>query len=195
MPGQERYEHVLRFWFGDGDANVRVSSEVSARWWKKSDAFDQEIRQQFLAEHEAIHKGQNELWLREPRGRLAYVIVLDQFSRNMFRGTAKMFASDARALAAALSGIEAGDHTKLGPDERAFLYMPLMHSESLAMQNKCVELFGLDHDEGAASSVAFAVQHRDIIARFGRFPHRNEVLVRVSTPEEEAFLRQPGSSF
>jgi uncharacterized protein (DUF924 family) len=173
-------DDLLAFWFAD-----------PARWWKKDPAFDAEIRDRFLALHDAIDRGEHEGWLDTPRGALAYVIALDQFSRNMFRGDAKSFASDARARAAARRAVDRGDDAALSNDERSFLYMPLMHSEDIADQDRCCALF----TKGGSDQVKYAEMHRNIIRRFGRFPHRNAVLGRASTPEEEEFLKQPGSSF
>jgi uncharacterized protein (DUF924 family) len=173
-------EGVLAFWLAD-----------SARWWKKDPAFDAEVRNRFLALHEAIDRGEREDWLETPRGALAYVIVLDQFSRNMFRGSARSFASDARARAGARRAVERGDDRALSVDERTFLYMPFMHSENLADQDRACALFAAARPDQAR----YAELHRDIIRRFARFPHRNAVLGRTSTPEEEEFLKQPGSSF
>ena len=191
-------EHVLSFWFGDPDAAGGMADQ-NRRWWRKDPAFDAEIRERFAADHAAIEADQCEAWLEDPRGLLAYVIVLDQFSRNMFRDTPAMFASDARALAAAKRGVAAGMDAALSREMRAFLYMPFMHSESLADQDTCVELFaraaadaGAPADDGEKR---YAERHRAIIARFGRFPHRNAILGRPSTPEEVEFLAQPGSGF
>jgi uncharacterized protein (DUF924 family) len=198
----EAYEKVLQFWLGELDADGLASSDTSPRWWKKSPAFDEEIRNAFAEEHRAIMAGEREAWLDKPRSRLAYVIVLDQFSRNMFRDTPAMFASDERAREATRSGIARGHDSALAVDERVFLYMPLMHGETLADQDACVALFD-QLAEGAEGRVAArlagnqkaARAHRAIIAKWGRFPHRNRVLGRASTPEEVAFLEQPGSSF
>ena len=196
------YEKVLSFWFGELDEHGAPTAETSARWFKKDAGFDQTIRDRFQALHAAVHAGEREDWLGSARGRLAYVIVLDQFSRNMYRDTPAMFASDPRALAAALAGIDAGDDRELRAAERAFFYMPLMHSEDLAVQDRCVSVFTAWRDsvEGdarkrAANSIDYAEKHRVIVRRFGRFPHRNAILGRPSTPEELEFLSQPGSSF
>jgi uncharacterized protein (DUF924 family) len=183
-------EEVLGFWFGAPDAQGRADKAHAARWWRKDPAFDAEVRTRFGALHEAVMRSGREVWLSSPRGRLAYVIVLDQLSRNMFRDSARAFAGDARALDAALAGLAAGDDQALGPDERSFLYMPLVHSERLDLQERAVALFA-----GEPGTQKFAEQHRDIIRRFGRFPHRNALLGRPSTPDELAFLKQPGSSF
>lgn len=193
---------VLDFWFGTLDASGRAAPAAAKRWWMKSAAFDREIRETFGAEHVSIVAGEREAWLATPRGRLAYVVVLDQFSRNMFRDTAGAFAHDAQALRAALDGIERGDDGVLAFDERTFLYMPLMHSEDLRHQDRCVRLFTGWRDalageprERVDGSLDFARRHRDLVARFGRFPHRNAALGRTSTPEETEFLKQPGSGF
>ena len=174
-------DEVLAFWFAD-----------KARWWKKDPAFDAEVKERFGALHEAVTRGEHEAWRATARGALAYVIVLDQFPRNMFRGTPRAFASDDQARRATVAAIEAGFDAALTPDERAFLYMPLMHSESVDDQHRCVELFTKN---GPADNIDYAVRHRDIVVRFGRFPHRNEILGRDSTAEEIEFLKQPGSSF
>ncbi len=195
------FETVLSFWLGDVDPSGYASEEASARWWTKSDAFDREIRERFEATRRTLCDGACEHWLDSPRGRVAYVIVLDQLSRNMFRGTPEMYTEDARALRATLTGLEAGCDAELGFHERYFLYMPLMHAEDADLQRRCVELFeGMkasfpDRAEQLDHTIGYAVRHRDIVVRFGRFPHRNEILGRESTPEEIAFLQEPGSSF
>ncbi len=174
-------DDVLAFWMADPEA-----------WWKKDPAFDAEIRRRFLEVHAAVARGEHEAWRATPRGALAYVIVLDQFSRNMFRGTPESFAYDAQALAAARAAIDQGFDQQLPTDERIWFYLPLEHSEDLADQERCVALF---QTVGNAYYLQFAEAHRDIIRRFGRFPHRNSLLGRPSTPEEIEFLKQPGSSF
>ena len=176
------HEAVLGFWFGLDPQ----------RWWTKDAAFDRDVRERFAGEHAAVLRGERDGWLATPRGRLAYVIVLDQLSRNMFRDTPRAFAADDRALDAAAGGIARGHDRDLPPGERGFLYMPYMHSELLPVQERCCELFA---SLGDAEQLDYARRHRDIVARFGRFPHRNAILGRPSTPEELAFLTQPGSSF
>lgn len=196
-------EAVLDFWFGALDAEGRADEKHQQRWWSKDPALDAAIRDRFLPLHTAILRGEREAWLAEQPRRLAYVVVLDQFSRNMFRGTPAMFSGDERALSAALGGIEQRWDKALPLDERAALYLPLMHSERLDMQQRCIQLYAnqaaeLPEGEARASienRLAYAVQHRDIVQRFGRFPHRNEVLGRASSAAELEFLRQPGSSF
>ena len=172
-------DDVLAFWFAHPD-----------RWWKKDPAFDAEIRDRFLGLHDAIQRNEREDWLETPRGALAYVVVLDQFSRNMFRDSARMFETDARALAAARRALDGALDRDLSRDERMFLCMPFMHSEDIADQDRCVRLFA-----SLQEWLPYAEQHRDIIRRFGRFPHRNALLGRKSTSEEVEFLKQRGSSF
>jgi uncharacterized protein (DUF924 family) len=195
-------ERVLRFWFGTTDEDGMSAAEVAARWFGKEASFDGAIREQFGGEHAAAMRGERDRWLASARGRLAYLIVLDQMSRNMFRDTPRMFASDERALAAAMQGIDLGVDRKLAGDLRAFCYLPLMHSERIEVQQRCVDLFHsfTEESEGRvrermAHSLGYAIAHRDIVAKWGRFPHRNALLGRESTPEEKAFLEQPGSSF
>jgi uncharacterized protein (DUF924 family) len=196
------YDRILEFWLGELDSDGLADAAHSAFWWKKDDAFDREIERRFGAEHRAIVAGERESWLADPRGRLAYVIALDQFSRNMFRGTPAMFAADSQALRVAMDGIDRAEDRKFAVDECVFLYMPLMHAEDLAIQERCVALFSglVDRHQGAArqrvaNNVRFAQAHRDIVARFGRFPHRNALLGRPSTADEEEFLKGPNSSF
>jgi uncharacterized protein (DUF924 family) len=172
---------VLAFWFSDRD-----------HWWRKSADFDEEIRRRFGPLHAEITNGEHDDWRKTPAGTLAYVIVLDQLSRNMFRNDARAYGSDDRALAASREALSRGDDGALSVDERTFLYMPLMHSEDVTDQERSVALFGSLGDD---DSLRAAERHRDVIRRFGRFPHRNAVLGRASTAEELAFLKEPGSSF
>lgn len=172
---------VLRFWF----------EEHAKDWFVKNPAFDAEIRARFLALHEAAAAGQLAHWADDARACLALVLVLDQFPRNMFRGTPRAFATDALALAAARHAVARGHDRDLLPMQKQFVYLPFEHSESLADQVLCCELMK-DFD---AELLRYAVRHREIIERFGRFPHRNAVLGRESTPAELEFLKQPGSTF
>jgi uncharacterized protein (DUF924 family) len=201
-PQGHHEQEILSFWFGELDSLGRADGAHAGRWWKKDPAFDEALRERFGATHEAAARGERDHWLESPRGRLALIIVLDQLSRNMFRGTARMFACDARALAAATEGVRRGVDKDLFYDGRSFFYMPFMHSEDIEVQEQCVRLFEawrgeLDGDlqERVAWNLRFAEQHRDIVRRFGRFPHRNALLGRASTEEELEFLKQPGSSF
>jgi len=183
-------EEILTFWFSSGPHEDR---EV---WFRKDDAFDGEIRERFGEAIAAGLAGAFGEWCTTPRGSLARVILLDQFTRNAFRGTPQAFAADARALATAKQALQREFDRELDPYERWFMYMPFVHSEDLATQDQAVTLFvALATETGLDSPLPWTQRHRDVIARFGRFPHRNEILGRPSTPEELAFLAQPGSRF
>lgn len=179
----EAAEAVLAYWFGELEPKQR---------FMRDDAVDAAIRDRFGALHDELSAGVPAEWLETPRRALAAVIVLDQFSRNLRRSDAGAFAQDEAALALAEAAIARGDDAALRPEERHFLYMPFMHSEKPAHQRRCVALIeGLGNGE----ALDFALRHKAIIDRFGRFPHRNETLGRKTTAEEAAFLKEPGSSF
>jgi uncharacterized protein (DUF924 family)/2-polyprenyl-3-methyl-5-hydroxy-6-metoxy-1,4-benzoquinol methylase len=193
---------VLEFWFGKLDGQGRADMQHAGRWFQVLGTFDDEVRARFADVHRAVAAGECDAWLDSSRGRLAFVVVLDQLSRNLFRGSARMFEFDRRALDVALDGIRGGMDKTLAHDERSFFYMPLMHSEDRAAQDESVARFTALRDEAApelreqaARTVLFAERHRDVVKRFGRFPHRNAVVGRESTPEEVEFLKQPGSAF
>ena len=180
---------------GEGAAKprVRVTRDV---WFRKDDALDEEIRMRCGEALAAGIAGAFGDWCTTPAGCLARVVLLDQFTRNAFRGTSDAFAGDARALATAEDAVERGFDLALEAQERWFLYMPFEHSESLAQQDRAVALFAaLAAGTGLDEPLVWAERHRDVIRRFGRFPHRNAILGRASTPEEIAFLEQPGSRF
>ena len=196
------FDRVLHFWFGELDRAGTASDAVRRRWWMKDPQFDDEIRTRFCDDYEAIVAGEREDWLDTAPGTLAYVIVLDQFARNMFRDTPRMYAADDRCQRVVLAALARGMDAELPLAMRSFLYMPLMHAEDIACQERCVELFERiqQASDPALRSMArgqakYAISHRDIVARFGRFPHRNEILGRESSAEELAFLEQPGSTF
>jgi uncharacterized protein (DUF924 family) len=176
-------EDVIRFWLDETPAEKRFAKDA---------ALDQEIRTRFGALHARISAAPPPVETLTPRSALAALIVLDQFSRNMFRGDPRSFAADATARAIARSAVDAGLDRRLAPEARLFIYLPFEHSEDLADQDRSVALMAT---LGDAETDRYAVAHRDIIVRFGRFPHRNAVLGRASTDEEIAFLQQPGSSF
>jgi len=183
------FVEVLEFWFGAPNSRERGRPRKS--WFQKSEAFDAEIRRRFLATWERAARGELVPWQATPLASLALVVTLDQFPRNMFRGTARAFASDSLALAAARSMIAMEFGRLLSPVERLFACLPFTHAEDLAAQRRSLALFhGLEPEDERS-----AKRHYEIIARFGRFPHRNAVLGRRSTPEETEFLKQPGSSF
>jgi len=178
---------VLKFWFGEG----ADYGKVHKRWFEKDRAFDIEVTRRFGPLHEAMLEGKHREWLDQPRDCLARIIVLDQFPRHIHRGTARAFSSDALALEAAKHLV--GD---LLPVERMFAYLPYEHSEALEDQERACELCEpLKAFPESVEAHRYALAHRDIIRRFGRFPHRNALLGRASTAEEIEFLEQPGSSF
>jgi uncharacterized protein (DUF924 family) len=181
---------ILDFWFGAPPHDERDY------WFRKDDSFDARIRDRFGPTIAAACAGAFGEWCHDPDGALARVIVLDQFTRNVYRGTPAAFSGDARALATAEDAIEAGFDHSLTPYGRWFLYMPFQHSEDRTMQERSVALFtALAAEPGLASTLPYATRHADVIRRFGRFPHRNAILGRASTPEEVAFLATPGSAF
>ncbi|MGQ0547348.1 MAG: DUF924 family protein [Betaproteobacteria bacterium] len=181
---------VLDFWFGEPRGQRRK------QWFEKDPAFDAAIRARFLPLYEALRRGEHASWLDAADGCLARIIVLDQLPRNMFRGSPRAFDADALALAAARHALERGYDRGLRPVERLFAYLPFEHSESLADQERACELcLPLAAFAETEDAYRYALAHRDIIRRFGRFPHRNAILGRASTPEETEFLKQPGSGF
>jgi len=192
--GAAHWREVLDFWFG-APASLERGRPRKA-WFEKSDAFDAAVRERFGATHAAADTGALDAWRRTPHAALALVITLDQFPRNMFRGEARAFASDPRALGVARELVARGYDAAMMPVERCFAYLPFEHAEDLAAQRRAVELFAsMAQDSWGATTLDYARRHHDVIARFGRFPHRNAILGRVSTPEEIAFLQEPGSSF
>ena len=183
---------VLEFWFGAPDADA--PRDV---WFRKDPAFDALIGERFGAVIEAALAGRLDHWeAKGPDAALALIVVLDQFTRNVFRDTPRMFAGDAKALAVATRLVESGADRELTPLQRWFVYLPFEHAESLAEQDRSVALFdALRAFPASAGAYDWAVSHRDVVRRFGRFPHRNEILGRPSTPDEIAFLATPGSRF
>ncbi len=191
-------DDVLEFWIGSGPDPFAKA----ARWWKKDAAFDAEVSERFGRALEACGRSELDAWRDAPRSCAAYIILIDQFSRNIHRNLREAFALDDRAHAACVSGLERGLDTSLGPVERLFFYMPLVHTEELGAQDRAIVLLATlveetigDARKTMVDSIVAAVRHRKIIRRFGRFPHRNALLGRTSTEEEIAFLKEPGSSF
>ena len=177
-------EDVLGLWFAPGN---------ESKWFEKDEAFDRAIETALLPLHEKAAAGALDAWLEDERGCLALCILLDQVPRNVFRGQARAFATDAQARAVTHHVIERGFGRSMTQSERSFFLMPLEHSEDLADQELCCRLMAelSDHPDW----LTYAERHREIIARFGRFPHRNEALGRVTTAEEATFLMEPNSSF
>ena len=176
-------QDILRFWFEE------LTPED---WYRKDQALDADITRRFGGIYETLKAGVPASWLATPEGWLAAIIVLDQFPRNIFRGEPRAFVTDAEALALAKRAIGEGIDLRLPPERRAFLYMPFQHAENAADQARSVELFTA---LGNPLNLDFALRHKAIIDRFGRFPHRNAILGRETTQNEAAFLNEPGSSF
>lgn len=176
-------QEVLTFWFEETEPK---------QWWSANPDFDDLIRARFLPLMQRAAQGELFAWRKTSKGRLAEVIVLDQFSRNVYRGTPAAFAQDPMALVLAQEAVAAGAHLELPPVERGFLLMPFMHSESREIHVWAERLF---REHAPPNSHEFELRHKAIIDRFGRYPHRNRILGRASSPEELEFLKQPGSSF
>ncbi|CAI2157420.1 DUF924 family protein [Serratia fonticola] len=177
------HQHVLDFWFEEIDPVM---------WFKKDDEFDRVLRTRFGQLWQAASQGELAHWRATIKGRLAEIIVLDQFSRNLFRNTPRSFACDGMALVLAQEAIATGLCENLTVEQRGFLYLPFMHSESALIHQQALELF---RQLNNGDQLEFEIRHKAIIDRFGRYPHRNEILGRESTLEEQEFLQQPGSGF
>jgi len=174
---------VLSFWFEDIEPS---------QWWKKDNAFDDLIKERFGRLHQQAVHCELYQWRMTAKGRLAEIIVLDQFSRNIFRNSPLAFSNDSLALALSQEAVSAKADRELSAVENSFLYMPYMHSESLVIHDVALDLF---EKNGIEANYNFEVKHREIIEKYGRYPHRNSILGRASTPEEIEFLKTPGSSF
>lgn len=177
------YQEILDFWFKE---------LTPKQHFEKNEALDDLISERFKSIHEKVANGETFEWRKTIQGRLAEIIVLDQFSRNMFRGQKKSFAYDSLALILAQEALKANDLSTLSIKEKSFLYMPFMHSESALIHEEAIKLFS---EPGLETTLDFENRHFAIIKRFGRYPHRNDILGRASTPEEITFLKEPGSSF
>jgi len=184
---------VLDFWFGaPGTAEHGSTRDL---WFKKSAATDDLIRSGFGAVVESALRGECDAWARTTDGARALILLLDQFSRNVFRDTPRAFAGDARALGLARHLVASGADARLEPLQRWFVYLPFEHAESIEAQRESLRLFGALAAAGHAEALVWAQKHYDVIARFGRFPHRNRILGRASTAEEIDYLARPGAGF
>ncbi len=195
-------EEVLEYWFGPLSEPHDFNPDRSKLWWVGGPDVDEEIRQRFGPDVRRARAGQLDTWLAQPRSALGLVILLDQFTRNLGRGTPDAFGGDPAAFAASTTAIERGFDRELRPIERAFLYMPLMHAEDRSAAQRCVAAFerlseeiGATCPEGYPDFLPHAKQHASIVERFGRYPHRNEILGRATTPEEARFLDEGGPNF
>jgi uncharacterized protein (DUF924 family) len=201
-PSNDAWEPILTFWFGTDRGDPIALKAKQPLWFAADPAIDAEIRRQFHGEWARAARGELGAWTSDPAGALAVVILLDQFSRNLERGKAAAFAHDERALAVAIKAIDAGFDRRLLPAERSFLYFPFEHAEDLGLQRRSVELFSaLVRDAGpewawlTEDTLHWARMHHEIVERFGRFPHRNGVFGRASTPDEERYLAEGGLRF
>lgn len=178
-------QEVISFWFEE---------TMPQQWFQKNDVFDQEIKERFLVTYEMARKDLCNDWARDADGVLALCLVLDQFPRNIFRGSAKAFETDKKILLIVKETLHKGYDALLNPVKRKFMYMPFMHSEDISDQKKSVSLFEMMKGDDPLS-YDYAVKHLEVIEKFGRFPHRNEVLGRQSTEEELKYLQLPGAGF
>lgn len=182
-------EEVLDFWFGGEDGFREV-------WFRPDEDFDREVGERFSEDYEQAAAGKLDDWMALPREALALILLLDQFPRNLFRGDPHAYATDEKAREVADQTVSTGLDRGLEPLERTFVYLPFKHSEDVRDQQRSVELFlALDSELDTPEILDYAVRHREVIERFGRFPHRNEVLGRAPTPEEEAFLVERDAPF
>jgi len=199
---EETPERILHFWFGTDTDEAAVAKAQASLWWGKKPEIDRQLADRFGPVVELASSGALDSWMETPRTALALILLTDQFPRNIYRGTARAFASDSLALATCLHGLEVGQDQQLRPLERVFFYLPLEHSETLADQERSVRLFSTLFQQTPQAQMetfrgylTYALRHRRVIERFGRFPHRNAALGRTSTEEEKRFLLEPGSSF
>ena len=195
-------DEVLDFWFGAPGSATEIAARQRPLWFAKSAANDQIVVARFAETLGAAGQGELSDWAATPRGRLALIVVLDQFPHHIHRNHGLSFAYDAQSLALALDMIQRGEDARIAPIERVFAYLPLEHAESMAMQDLSVAQYeklaaeAIPAEQGLFEGfLDYARKHRDVVARFGRFPHRNELLGRPSTPDEIEFLKQPGSRF
>ena len=203
----ENPDSIIEFWFGNSDSPVEINNQKKSLWWSKSIEVDAEITRRFAALSKIIYDGIPDEWSDTPRSILAAIICLDQFPRNMYRGLSAAFSYDSRALKLAVQLVSSGRDRELSNMQRVFCYLPFEHSEDIVDQHKACELYENLREEVKNNSAEigvwkifdgsfrFAEKHLEIIERFGRFPHRNEILGRHSTEKEVEFLSQPGSSF
>ena len=199
---QARIDAVISFWFQEKELTAPQIDGRMDVWFGEDAVFDQQIQSEFSGDIEEASEGKLDHWAHTPRGRLALILLLDQFRRNIYRGTAEAYAEDKRALKLCVEGAMEKKDKGLSPIQRAFFYMPLQHAESRKVQAKSVAIFSRlaeavspTYAETFMTIAQFAELHRDIVEQFGRFPHRNVVLNRANTPEEEEYLASDGPSF
>jgi uncharacterized protein (DUF924 family) len=202
MPEVHDFKLVLDFWFGDAASDLEILEQKSSLWWEKDTSLDAKIALRFSATLNSLVAGELSDWKNTPESYLTMIILADQFSRNIYRDTKKAFAQDELALALTLEGLETRLDLKLGKVHRIFFYMPLEHAENLSIQDRSIEMYRELYESAPENLKArlkgnldYAILHREVIEKFGRYPHRNEILNRQSTVEEREYLKQPGSGF
>ena len=196
------FKQVLDFWFGNADSDLEILEQKSSLWWKKDADLDAEMAERFSATLDGLVAGELSGWGKKPVSLLAMIVLADQFSRNIYRDTEKAFAQDELALALTLQGLETRIDLQLGKIHRIFFYMPLEHSENLSVQDRSIEMYRELYESAPEDlkvtikgDLDYAILHREVIEKFGRYPHRNVILNRNSTDEEIEYLKQPGSGF
>ena len=202
MMENDEFQGVLDFWFSGGDRNTLTVDSRMDRWFSSDDDLDDRIESHFGDLVQRASEGKLDVWAAEPEGRLALIIVLDQFRRNIYRGKPEAFATDSKALKLCVEGTMAGVHKQLSAEQRIFFFMPLQHAESLKVQDKSVSIYNALAEsvsgtlrETFATCAHFAELHRDIVAEFGRFPHRNAILGRENSDAESTYLSGEAPSF
>ncbi|MDA0323833.1 MAG: DUF924 domain-containing protein [Verrucomicrobia bacterium] len=195
-------DKILSYWFGELADDAECAAQMAALWWQKGEKTDCDIAARFGESLEIAMQGGLDDWSRDPRSLVALIILLDQFSRNIYRGTRRAFEQDTQAFELCRIGVDAGTDMDLRPIERVFFYLPLEHAESIEAQQQCVALYEQLRDDVEDAHratfegyVDYANKHREVIEKFGRFPHRNAILGRDSTPQELEYLAQPGAGF
>jgi len=194
VPGELALQ-IHAYWFGSGTDWLQIIADNRRRWFEKGQQLDAQISSRFKVALTSAHQGAFDAWQHSAVGIMALILLLDQFPRHIFRGQAEAFSSDAKALQICLAGMDAGIDATLSPVQQSFYYLPLEHAEDLAMHDRCIEVLTQRLGEAAAefkpyltNSLEYVHRHRKIIARFGRYPHRNDVLDRVSSKEEQDYL-------
>lgn len=196
------YQKILEYWFGELDEHGRADESRFKLWFGKSEETDQYLTENYTELLESAKRGELDAWKENAEGLVAFIVLLDQFSRNIYRDTAEMYAADEQVLNAAKHGVETGMDKEMPISHKVVTYMPFMHSENLEDQEQCIELFkNLQNEvpeavkESVQGNIDYAIKHRDVVKEYGRFPHRNQILGRESTDKEKEYLSNPDAGF
>lgn len=196
------YKDILEYWFGELDEYGRTDESRFKLWFGKSEETDQYLTENYKDLLESAKRGELDSWKESAEGLVAFIVLLDQFSRNIYRDTAEMYAADEQVLSVAKRAVETGVDKEMPISHRVFTYLPFMHSENLEDQEQCIELFkGLQNEvpeevkKSIQGNIDYAIKHRDVVKGYGRFPHRNEILGRESIEEEKVYLSNPDAGF